>query len=156
MIAAIARGSRAIGKDNRLLWSIPEDMRRFRSLTTGHAVIMGQRTYESIGHPLPERTNIVLTQDKTFQAPGCVVCYSLEEALSIARERERNEVFVIGGGSVYMQFLPQADRLYLTLVDGDFDADTFFPEYGEFTRVVESERGGSDGCRYEFVTLERV
>lgn len=156
MIAAIGRDTRAIGKDNRLLWDIPEDMKRFRTLTSGHAVIMGQKTYESIGRPLPNRTNIVLTQDPTFQVAGVVVCYSIEEALERAREYEREEVFVIGGGTIYRQFLPLSDRLYLTLVDGDYEADTFFPEYGEFARITESGQGESGGCRYEFVTLERV
>lgn len=155
MIAAIAEKNRAIGKDNTLLWSIPEDMRRFRTLTTGHAIVMGQRTYESIGRPLPERTNIVLTQNKTFQAPGCVICYSLEGALSVAREHEQEEVFIIGGGSVYAQFLPYADRLYLTLVEGEYEADTFFPEYGVFTRTIESESRVADGYRYRFVTFEK-
>lgn len=155
IIAAVGR-NRELGKNNALLWNIPEDMRRFRELTTGHAVIMGQKTYESIGRPLPNRTNIVLTLDTTFEASGCVVCYSLDEALEKAKEVEKDEVFVIGGGSIYGQFIGMADRLYLTLVDGEFEADTFFPEYEHlFRSVVSCEKKGDANYQYEFLTLEK-
>ena len=155
IIAAIARENRAIGKDNVLLWNIPEDMRRFRELTSGHAVIMGQKTYESIGRPLPHRTNIVLTFDMGFAPEGATVCHSVDEALKEARYAEREEIFILGGGTVYRQMLPLADRLYLTLVDGNFEADTFFPEYGDFTKVVSRERKEDEQYEYEFVILER-
>jgi dihydrofolate reductase len=154
IIAAVAE-NRAIGKNNQLLWHIPEDMRHFRELTTGHVVIMGQKTYESIGRPLPNRTNIVLTQDKNFEAGGCVVCYSLEESLARAKELEQEEVFVIGGGMVYQQTLPLADRLYLTLVRGDFEGDVFFPDYSEFQRELSREEKKYGQYRYDFLVLER-
>lgn len=154
MIAALGK-NRELGKNNALLWDIPEDMKHFRELTTGHAVIMGQRTYESIGRPLPNRTNIVLTIDTEFKAPGCIVCHSLEEAFAKAREFEREEVFVIGGGSVYAQAISSAERLYLTLVDGEFDADVFFPDYSEFGRVVERKEGSDGTYEYGFFVLER-
>jgi dihydrofolate reductase len=154
IIAALAE-NRGIGKDNRLLWHIPEDMRRFRELTTGHAVVMGQKTYESIGRPLPNRTNVVLTRDPGFAAPGCVVCRSLDEALEKARETEEEEVFIIGGGTVYRQTLPLADRLYLTLVKGEFEADTFFPDFSEFRKEADREDGRDENHEYSFVVLER-
>lgn len=154
VIAAVAENG-AIGKDNRLLWDIPEDMKRFRETTTGHAIIMGQKTYESIGKPLPNRTNIVLTQDEKFVAPGCIVCFSLDEAFEKAREVEKDEVFVIGGGMVYRQALPLADRLYITLVKGDFEADTFFPDYSEFQTVVSKEEKQNENYTYDFLVLER-
>ena len=155
IIAAIGRENRAIGKDGQLLWHIPEDMRRFRELTTGHTVIMGQRTYESIERPLPNRTNIVLTFDMDFAPAGVTVCHSIEEALREARYDESEEIFVIGGGTIYRQFMEMADRLYLTLVDGIFEADTFFPEYGDFTKVVGRERKEDERYEYEFVVLDR-
>jgi dihydrofolate reductase len=155
IIAAIGK-NRELGKDNTLLWDIPEDMMRFRKLTTGRTVIMGQKTHESIGRPLPNRNNIVLTQDISFEAPGCVVCYSLDEAMRKAQEIEKEEVFVIGGGSVYVQALPLAQRLYLTLVEGEFEADVFFPEYkGQFQKTIHQECKSDMNYRYEFVTLEK-
>ncbi|MDD5083516.1 MAG: dihydrofolate reductase [Candidatus Moranbacteria bacterium] len=155
IIAAIGK-KRELGKDNALLWNIPEDMHHFREMTTGCAVIMGQKTYESIGRPLPHRTNIVLTLDPTFQPSGCVVVGSLDEALATARETEKENVFIIGGGSVYKQFIGLADRLYLTLVEGEFDADVFFPEYETIFQKVISRKSGDNGIyRYEFVVLEK-
>ncbi|MGC9469981.1 MAG: dihydrofolate reductase [Bacteroidales bacterium] len=126
IIVAIAQ-NRAIGKDNRLLWHIPGDLKRFKKLTSGHAVIMGKKTYESLPvRPLPDRTNIVLTDNPEERIDGCVMAYSLEDA--VAKCPENDESFVIGGGSVYRQFMPLADKLYITLVHRDYEADTFFPE----------------------------
>ena len=156
IIAAIARENRAIGKNNKLLWHIPEDMKHFRELTSGHTVIMGQKTFGSIGRALPNRTNIVLTDDENFLPEGVAVCHSIEESLEKAQEVEREEIFIIGGGMVYKQFLPLAKRLYLTLVDGHFEGDVFFPEYeGELTKVVSRDRKEDGQHEYEFVTLER-
>lgn len=154
IIAAIGK-NRELGKNNALLWSIPEDMKHFRELTTGHAIIMGQKTYESIGRPLPNRTNIVLTWDKDFQAPGCTVCFSMEGAIARAKETESEEAFVIGGGSIYAQALPLADRLYLTLVDGVFDADVFFPEYSDFSQVIDRRESQDVNYKYSFLVLEK-
>ena len=140
IIAALAKSDRAIGRDNRLLWDIPEDMRHFRKTTTGHTVIMGAKTFHSIGKPLPKRTNIVLSSNQELVLDGCIVVHSVEEALSEARESEKEEVFVIGGASIYEQMMPFADRLYLTLVEGKYPADTFFPEYQEFSKVISEER----------------
>lgn len=155
IISAIGEADRAIGKANALLWDIKADMAHFKRLTTGHTVVMGERTYHSIGRALPNRVNIVLTDNKDFDAPNVLVAYSLEEALELARLHEKEEVFVIGGGSIYAQMLPLTDRLYLTLVEGSFDADTFFPDYSEFAQCIEEEKGSEGEYNFRFVTLEK-
>ena len=155
IISAIAKKDRAIGKDNALLWHIPEDFKHFRSLTSGHVVVMGENTFRSIGKPLPNRTNIVLSLDKGLVLDGCLVVHSVEDALRKARESEKEEIFIIGGASIYRQFISFADRLYLTLVEGSYEADTFFPEYGEFTRVLSEEKIDNGTHRFSFVTLEK-
>lgn len=155
IISAIGEADRAIGKANALLWDIKADMAHFKRLTTGHTVVMGERTYHSIGRALPNRVNIVLTDNKDFDAPNVLVAYSLEEALELAKLHEKEEVFVIGGGSIYTQMLPFTDRLYLTLVEGSFDADTFFPDYSEFTHCIEEEKGSEGEYSFRFVILEK-
>ncbi len=154
MIVAVDE-ERAIGKDNRLLWNIPEDLKRFKELTTGHTVIMGENTYHSIGRPLPNRTNIVVTLNQSLVLPGCFVVYSIDEAFQMAKEKENEEVFVIGGASIYRQCLPLVERLYLTLVEGKHEADTFFPDYAEFQKVVSEEKGENEQYRYTYYILER-
>lgn len=155
LISAIARKDRAIGKDNALLWHIPEDFKHFKELTSGHAIVMGENTYRSIGRPLPNRTNIVLSQSADFAPEGVVVVRSIEEALAEAKAVEQEEVFIIGGASIYRQFIPLADRLYLTLVEGEYEADTYFPEYAEFTKTLSEEAVDNGTNRFSFVTLER-
>ena len=125
LIAALAE-NRAIGKNNQLLWHLPNDLRWFKKNTIGKPIIMGRKTYESIGRPLPQRQNIVVTRNFHFEAPGCTVVTSLEAALEAARGAE--EVMVIGGAELYALALPQTKRLYLTRVQGTFDADAYFPE----------------------------
>lgn len=147
---------RAIGNNNQLLWHIPEDLKHFKEITTGHPIIMGQKTYESIGRPLPNRTNIVLSQDSSLQIDGCIVCGSIDQAIVAASEHDQNEIFIIGGGSIYKQTIDLADKLYLTIVDGTYEADTFFPDYSEFTKVIiESETFESNNIKFKFVELER-
>ncbi len=155
IIAAIAKKDRALGKNNALLWDIKADMKHFRELTTGHAVVMGEKTFHSIGRALPNRVNVVVTDNTGFQADDVLVVYGIEEALRVAQSHEQEEVFIIGGGSIYTQFLPYADRLYLTLVEGDFDADVFFPPYTEFGKVIEERREEEGKYRFCFVTLEK-
>lgn len=155
IIAAIAKKDRAIGKNNALLWHIPEDFKHFKELTSGHVVVMGENTFRSIGKPLPNRMNIVLSIDQGLSIDGCTVVHSVEEALQKARESETEEIFIIGGASIYRQFTPFADRLYLTLVEGEYEADTFFPEYGEFTKVLSEEKVDNGTHRFSFVTLEK-
>jgi len=126
IIVAIAENL-AIGKNNDLLWHIPADLKRFKRITSGHPVIMGKRTWESLPRrPLPNRRNIVITDIPGEKIEGCEMAYSINEAVAKCNPAEEN--FIIGGASVYRQFLPHAHRLYLTLVQKSFDADVFFPE----------------------------
>lgn len=154
IICAIAE-NRAIGKNNQLLWHIPEDFKHFKNITSGHAILMGQKTYESIGKPLPNRTTIVLTNDPEFKVDGVVVAKTLDEAFEKAREIEKEEVFICGGGSVYAQTIGLADKLYLTVVEGNMEADTFFPEYGEFKNVVSERKGSDENFNYTFLELTK-
>ncbi len=156
-IAAIGK-NREIGKNNDLIWRISSDLKRVKSLTTGHTIIMGRKTYESIGRPLPNRINIVVSESVT-EIEGCVVCASLDEALGVAIGLERTEVFIFGGARVYTEALPHVDRLYLTMIDAeDLDADVFFPEYErDFTHVIsrESMPAENNTPPYTLVVCER-
>jgi len=154
IIAAVAENL-AIGKNNRLLWRIPEDLKRFRRLTTGHTVVMGRKTFESIGRALPERKNIVISRDPDFKPKNCLVASSFENALEKGREIEKEEIFIIGGGQVYEQAIKQADKLYLTLVPGNYEADVFFPDYSVFNKVVRREEFICGDKTCAFVELER-
>ncbi len=128
LIAAMAE-NRVIGVNNTLPWRLPADLKHFRRVTTGHHVIMGRRNYESIGKPLPDRTNIVVTRNPDYRAPGCLVKHSLEDALAVAQDDP--EIFVIGGAEIYRQALDRANRLYLTLVHARIQGDTYFPPFDE-------------------------
>lgn len=157
IIAAIGR-NRELGKKGRLLWKLADDMRYFRVVTLGKPVIMGRKTFESIGRPLPGRQNIVITRSLTFQAPGAIVVGSLDQALSTAAsvlsQTGAKDAFVIGGAEVYREALPLADRLYLTLIDAkDFGADTFFPAEHEelFPRTALESPREENGIHYRFV-----
>jgi dihydrofolate reductase len=125
IIAAVGKNNE-IGLDNKLLWKLPDDLKRFQKLTKGHAVIMGRKTFESIGKPLPERKNIVVTRQSDYKAQGCTVVRSLEAALEAAGDDD--EPFVIGGSELYDLALPYANKLYLTFVDAEPEADVYFPE----------------------------
>lgn len=155
---AALNNRRVIGKNNELIYLIPEDLKRFKALTMGHPIIMGRKTFESIGRVLPGRKNIVITRQKDFSFPGAVIVDSLEEALKEAKKEENlEEIFVIGGGEIYKQALSSAYRLYLTLVDDNTDGDTFFPDYSEFTKTISEERHVDEktGLTYSFLTLEK-
>jgi dihydrofolate reductase len=129
--------NRVIGRDGQLPWRLSADLRRFKQLTMGHPIIMGRKTYASIGRPLPGRTSIVLTRQANVRSEGVITVGSLDEALRLAKPLT-DEVFVIGGGEVYDQVLPIADRLYVTLVDAAIPGDTFFPEWNPVRwRIVE-------------------
>jgi len=130
LIAAMDK-RRGIGLDNQLPWRLSADLKRFRELTMGHHIIVGRKTFKSIGKPLPGRQMIVVTRDSSFRAEGCFVCHSPEEAIRLASEHGENEVFIIGGAEIYNQSIALADRLYLTLVDAEVATDTFFPEFDE-------------------------
>ena len=115
-----------IGRDNRLPWRLPADLAHFKRLTTGHHILMGRKTWESIGKPLPNRANIIITRQAKFQAEGCLVAHSLEKALALCSDDE--EIFVIGGAEIYRQVLPVANKIYLTRIRQDFEGDTFLFE----------------------------
>lgn len=151
----MAEGNRGIGFKNKLLFWIPDDLKRFKALTISHVIIMGQKTFESIGKPLPDRTNIVITSNQNFQAEGCLITHSIEKALEKGRSLEKEEMFFIGGGSIYKQSIDLADKLYLTLVDGSPEADTFFPDYSVFRKVVFKKPGQYQNLKYKFVELEK-
>ncbi|MFZ4521008.1 MAG: dihydrofolate reductase [Bacteroidales bacterium] len=158
IIVAIAQNM-AIGKDNDLLWHIPADLKRFKQITSGHPVIMGKRTWESLPRrPLPNRRNIVITDLPGEKIEGCEMAYSIHEAISLCDPEEEN--FIIGGASVYRQFLPHASRLYLTLVHKSFEADVFFPEI-DFShwKLISKEDFPSDETNdfdYSNETYERL
>lgn len=157
IIAAIGK-NRALGKNNHLLWKISSDLRRFRRLTTGHVVIMGRKTFESIGRPLPNRLNIVLTSNPKFspKSGGVMVVHSVKEALEEARKHEKDEIFIIGGGRVYKEFLPYTNKLYLTIVEDSPDADTFFPPYENiFKTIISQKKVEEKGISYTFFELTR-
>ncbi|HSB94246.1 MAG TPA: dihydrofolate reductase, partial [Flavitalea sp.] len=127
LVVAVSE-NHVIGKDNQLLWSLPNDMKFFKNTTWGMPVIMGRKTFESLGKPLPGRTNIVITSKPDWQAPGTITVSSLDEAIHAAEETDAKEVFVIGGGQVYKQSMPVANRIYYTRVHTSVEGDTFFPE----------------------------
>jgi dihydrofolate reductase len=125
MIAAVAENN-GLGKDNDLLWHLPNDFKRFKEITTGHHIIMGRKTFESFPKPLPNRTHVIISRQKDFSKEGCIVVQDLEKALAVCPKNE--DVYIIGGGEIYKQFLPFADQLDITLVHNSFDADVYFPE----------------------------
>ena len=154
MICAVGK-NREIGFKNRLLWSLPGDMEHFKQITLEHTVIMGQTTFESIGKALPSRRNIVLSLNPGYKAEGCEVSNDLEGIAEKYKDADE-EVFIIGGDSIYKQFIPYADKLYLTLVGDATEADTFFPDYSEFKNVIsESGPQEENGIRYKFIELIR-
>ncbi|HCM82369.1 MAG: Dihydrofolate reductase [Candidatus Gottesmanbacteria bacterium GW2011_GWB1_44_11c] len=147
-VIAVVGKNRELGKNNKLLWDIPEDMAWFKEITKGHPVIMGKNTFLSIGHPLPHRVNIVITRDPLFQEAGVTIAHSFEEAINIGKATGNNELFIIGGAKLYSQAVPIADKLYITKVDAlRPDADTFFPEYEsrftkkEYEKTIHSSSG---------------
>jgi dihydrofolate reductase len=157
LVAAVARGG-VIGRDGTIPWRLPEDVAFFKELTTGHPVVMGRRTWESIPdrfRPLPGRRNIVVTRNHSWAAEGAERAGSVEEALALAEGAER--VFVIGGAEVYAAALPYADELVLTEIDLDVDGDTCFPEWDRdaFEEVARDERVAADGTRFAFATHRR-
>lgn len=131
LIAAHAQ-NRVIGKNNDLPWHLPDDMKYFMTTTQGHYCIMGRKNYDSIPakfKPLPKRTNIVVTRQRDFQAPGCIVVNAIEDGIALARKNEETEIFIIGGAEIYKTSLSSADRLYLTEIQAVIDGDVYFPEF---------------------------
>ena len=147
-----------IGKDNALPWKIPADLQFFKKVTMSKPIIMGRKTFESIGRPLPGRQNIVITRDESYTADGCDVVYSIDDAISLAGDID--EVMVIGGANIYQQFLEKCDRLYLSRVLGEFEGDAWFPEIDfNVWRLIEKEDHKADEkneCDYSFQIYERI
>ena len=156
LVVAMAR-NRVIGRDNRLPWRLPDDLAFFKRTTMGHPVIMGRRTYESIGKPLPGRLNIVVTHQPDFSAPGCTVVHSMKEAYRAAGDAP--EVAIIGGNAIFAETLPDADTIYLTEVDAEVEGDVFFPPFDRSRfREVELERHAADerhAYPFRILKLER-
>ena len=156
LVAAVARND-VIGRDNGLPWRLPADLKRFRQLTWGHPILMGRRTWDSIGHPLPGRRNLVLTRDRHWHADGATAVASVEAALALAAPAET--LMVIGGAALYRLSLPLAERLYLTMVEADVDGDVRFSQWRSVSwRELEREAHPADAAHrwpYTFVTLER-
>jgi dihydrofolate reductase len=153
IIVAISK-NRVIGKDNSLIWHLPADLRRFKEVTTGSVVVMGRKTYESIGKPLANRRNVIITRNENYEAQGCEVVNSIEEALLICYE----DCFIIGGSEIYKQSLSMADEIYLTEVDDVFDGDSFFPELGNEWHEVSNEKFEADDknkFNYSFIKYEK-
>lgn len=156
VIAAVANNN-VIGKDNKLIWHIPEDLKYFKDLTTGHAIIMGRKTYESIGRPLPNRQNIVISRTPSeYSSDGVTYVSSLQEAIDSAKG---NELFIIGGESIYRAAMSLADKLYITRIYADYEGDTFFPEVDEniwqLSGSNDSRRLSSEGVAFSFLTYSR-
>lgn len=148
--------NRGIGLRNRLPWRLASDLKRFRELTMGHHLIAGRKTYESIGRLLPGRQMIIVTRDRNYQVSGCLMVHSPDEAFSLAAERGEREAFVIGGAEIYAQALPQADRLYLTQVHAQVQADVFFPEFAEdeWQEVSRNFHAADEKNQYDFTFRE--
>lgn len=152
MIAAAAENN-ALGKDNDLVWHLPDDFKRFKALTTGHYILMGRKTFESFPKLLPNRTHVVITRQKDYCPEGCIVTDSLEKAIEIAGNDP--QPFIIGGGEIYKQGMDKADLIELTRVHGEFDADTFFPEIDEdeWELIAEEYHPADDRHNYAFSYL---
>lgn len=159
ILVAMAK-NRVIGKDNALPWHLSADLKHFKAITMGHPIIMGRKTYESIGRPLPGRTNLIMTHQKGYQVAGAITVNSIDEALKACQASidGNNEVFLIGGAALYRQTLEACHRIYITEIQQDFDGDTFFPEFNktewqEITR--EKHFSEDDKLEYHFVMLDR-
>lgn len=152
----------ALGKDNKLIWHIKEDLKRFKELSLGHPVIMGRKTFESIfamlGKPLPNRTNIVVTRNADWHCEGVTTVSSFQEALSLAKQLDQERIVIGGGAEIYRQALPFTTKLYLTLIDDSKEADSFFPPYEDQfpKKIFEEEHQTPEGIRYKWVDVERA
>jgi len=150
IIVAMSK-NRVIGNNNELIWKLSSDLKRFKYLTTNNPVVMGRKTYESIGRPLPNRRNIIITRNLEYEVDGCEVVSSLEEALLLTN----NDCFIIGGGEIYNQSIELADRIYLTLVHKDFEGDTTFPELGkEWAKMQRKDFEADEKNEYSYSFIE--
>jgi dihydrofolate reductase len=155
IIAAMAK-NRVIGIDNTLPWRLPEDLRHFKALTTGHHILMGRKTWESLGRPLPGRTSVVISRSRDLQLPGCIVVHSIEEAIAACAGDD--EIFFIGGAELYRQALQHADRIYLTEIQADFAGDAWFPEFNpsHWQETGRTHCQSESGLNCDFVTYDKT
>jgi dihydrofolate reductase len=160
MIAAMGK-NRVIGLNNEMPWHLPADLKWFKKTTLGSPIIMGRKTYDSIGFPLPGRLNIILSRNKQLKIKGCHVVSSLDAALKLAKNEDNptQEIFITGGSYLYNKFLEDADRLYLTLIDNNFEGDTFFPDYTQLkwheVDKIKHLADDKNPHNYTFITLDR-
>lgn len=151
--------NRVIGKNNALIWHLPADLKRFKALTTGHVIIMGRKTFESIGKPLPNRTTIVISRQTDLQIEGVILANSVEEAILKGKSLTREDIFIVGGAEIYALSMPLADEILVTLLHDIFDGDAYFPEISADTwEIVEKERGITDEkntYQYSYITYSR-
>lgn len=162
-IAAITRKDQAIGSAGKLLVAISDDLKRFKTLTTGHAIVMGRKTYESIGRLLPNRKNFIVTKNTSLNIPDAVMCHDLEQAIEkawmheLASPNEKKEIFLIGGGEIYKQGLPFTNKLYLTIIEENLTGDVFFPDFSDFKKVLSKEDrvDAKTNLKYQWIDLER-
>jgi len=161
-LIAVLSENRVIGNKGKIPWHISEDLKRFKKLTQGHAVIMGRKTYESIGKPLPNRINIIVTRDRNYFVSinrlintEIAVCNSLKEAIKIAESKNKGEIFIIGGGQIFKKAIKFVDKLYLTVVKGKFLGDAFFPNYSKYKKIVSKKEGRGDNYHYTFIDIEK-
>ena len=156
IIAAMDK-NRLIGQEGRIPWRLPADLAYFKRLTLGHPVIMGRRTFESIGEPLSDRQNVIITANQGYQKKGCAILHSMEDALDFCMDKD---VFIIGGAQIYREFLPYAERLYITLIDDTFSGDSYFPEIdGNLWKLIsktQGERNEKNPYDYYFLVYERM
>lgn len=157
LIAAVSRNN-VIGHDNRLVWHMPADLKHFKNLTSGHSIIMGRKTFESIGKPLPNRRNIIVTRQQDFEAEGCEVFNNLQAAIDACENED--EVFIIGGEQIFSQSIPAADKIYLTRIYKDFEGDIKFPEFSlsewRLTKYLRHHADEKNPFEYSFSEYERA
>jgi len=151
--------NRVIGKNNALIWHIPADLKRFKALTTGHVIIMGRKTFESIGRPLPNRTTVVISRQQDLKIEGVILAHSVEEAILKAKSISRDDIFIVGGAEIYQLSLPLADQILVTQLHDIFEGDAFFPEISPaIWEVAEQERGVTDeqnAYQFSYITYAR-
>ena len=151
--------NRVIGKNNALIWHLPADLKRFKALTTGHVIIMGRKTFESIGRPLPNRTTIVISRQQDLQIDGIILAHSVEEAILKAKSITRDDIFIVGGAEIYALSMPLADEILVTQLHDIFEGDAYFPANApELWEVAETERGVTDeqnAYQFSYLTYRR-
>ena len=155
LVAAMAK-NRVIGKDNKMPWHLPADLKHFKSVTMSKPIVMGRKTFESIGRPLPGRENIIISRNRDYVVDGCIVVHSIDDALTLLVDYE--EIMIIGGGFLYSQIIAQADKLYLTFIDLEIDGDTQFPEFEHLnlteTSRVKHSKDDKNSYDYQFVDYQ--